>query len=200
MTTSNGPQIHTRQGGLLKFLEIGAIVLAVGGVFQLGFALADAIGLFEAPEVVGFQLGERFIGYAADESGASIPERMEGGFRFLWMGDAAPNAPALVRLAFEGGMMAAVATLIAGVLRSARRGAVFVRAVADRVTWIGWLLVTAPFAMAALTVGTHLITKQSGHDGVFLEFSQVWGALLVLALGAVFREGARLKEQEELTI
>ena len=91
------------------------------------------------------------------------------------------------------------------ILKTLRAGSPFVRQNATRLARIGWALIAAQIAQFAAFVTAHMIKASSAPAGdVDIEFSvnlTVWIVILaVFALSEVFREGARMKKEQDYTV
>lgn len=138
--------------------------------------------------------------------------RLNGNEVDMSPGSAGAAWPVVVPALMIGGVAIAGALVIVGRLRklfdSFSSGEPFARENAThlRVIWITMILIEV--ARYILTAATAALVMAVGDDHgvavsqveVTIDFS-TWGAILILiVLAEVFREGARLKEEQELTI
>lgn len=97
---------------------------------------------------------------------------------------------------------AAFLVLFAIFLRRARRDGVFAEGLAGRLSVLGWGVIAWPVLTGLAYAALSLLPKPEDVEGGFevvIGENVFWG-LVLLALAAVFREGARLKREEEMTI
>ena len=111
-----------------------------------------------------------------------------------------------VARAFVGGLMfLLVSRRLIDVLRSLKRGTPFESENAERFIFIGKIVVYAELAKIALAVfGGFIVAitplSWGNEDGMEISLTNWLGAGIALVLAEVFREGARLREDQELTV
>lgn len=91
-----------------------------------------------------------------------------------------------------------------GVLRNVRAGNSFVRDNGTRLRRIGFAGIAAQLSIYAVWAGAVILEAAGGvrFDGLMIEinFAPWIGVLMAFALAAVFRDGAELKEEQDLTV
>jgi hypothetical protein len=105
------------------------------------------------------------------------------------------------------GMLLWVVTQLRHVFRSLSRGMLFVPENARRIRWVGFAVILSEFVRAALVYFSSYYTSlhftanglrfvaSTEFDG-----TPIFSGLAILVIAEVFREGARLKEDQSLTI
>ncbi|MDQ8205094.1 DUF2975 domain-containing protein [Pelagicoccus sp. SDUM812003] len=93
------------------------------------------------------------------------------------------------------------------IMKTVYAGDPFVESNAKRVRWIGLILIIATFAEAISELVVYgyadatFVTKGFDLDGrLSLDFIQLIAGMCVLVLSEVFRQGTRMREEQELTV
>ena len=134
-------------------------------------------------------------------------EKARGSLKFAPPPGTSLIAPALLVLALMSGAVLFVVGQLRAVIRTVRDGRPFVPANAVRIRWIGFAVIAGEIAKTAIvySANSHVMTYFSA-DGLrfdarpdFNVVTVVHG-LIILAIAEVFRTGARLDEDQSLTI
>ena len=133
-------------------------------------------------------------------------EKLRGDLRFpARKGTFLFGSIALVVLMF--GYVLWIVTQLRHVFRSLSQGSPFALANARRIRWVGFAVVFGEFGRTAIiyfwSYYTSLHFKADGlHFGAAVDINPITivGGLAILAIAAVFQEGARLQEDQSLTI
>lgn len=105
------------------------------------------------------------------------------------------------------GLLLCVLTLLRDLFRNLSRGLVFVPGNARKIRWVGFMMILGELARAALVYfWSYYTSLHFTADGLrfiaTIDFSgiTILGAMAVLVIAEVFRQGTRLQEDQSLTI
>lgn len=193
----------------MKALGKGSIASAVKVALDIGRVLlriaAIVLGMLGLAYVVLLALT------AAGQVDSSTLAKIEGGIRFGGEDVGELGWPAVIPVLFIGGIVIGGAMVIVGRLRKLfegfSSGEPFRKEYADhlRVIWITMLAMeVARFALTAL-MGVLIVTmgvagEQDARLTLGIDLTTWLSIAVLVVLAEVFREGARLREEQELTI
>jgi hypothetical protein len=198
---------------LVVILNVAWWFVAVAMVLTICLAGASAFhdirgGQLDIP--VSFSIDAQALPVSAPSLGIDHAqvEKARGSLKF----PPPPGTSLVVTALFFGlALMSAAILFVIGqlraVLRTLRDGRPFVPANATRIRWIGFAVIAAEVAKAAIvySANVHVMTHFSANGLRFdarpdLNILTIVQGLIILAIAEVFRTGTRLDEDQSLTI
>lgn len=197
---------------LVGLLNVAWYIVALAIVLTIGLAILSAFhdsGKGELDIPVSFSVDARALPVSAPSlgiEGAQI-DHVRGSLKFSPPPGSALVTPALVGPALMFALALFVVGQLRAVFRTLRDGRPFVPANATRIRWIAFAVIAGELARTAIlySANSFAVTHFSGNGLRFdarpdLNVLTIVHGLIILAIAEVFRTGARLDEDQSLTI